>query len=353
MNCTRLLLLAVAFLQASLLSAQLQLTLKPMPAPNTWGVYVTACEDIAPSNNTITGSGQITVVFPAGMLFSNLTGVAGTWAQNATAQSPIEAPGSVYVSLGFIADNPHITYQPGYETLLLTFKLTGNGSGTPSLIQNGVDPFDQQPNSFNSNPGNELSVVDFGIIPVPIYEYTGNYSGNPVNCSGGTDDPDDPTVIDTTGTVDSTTVIDTTIIDTTSNTDTSVIDTTGNVDTTTIIDTTNIDDTTVIDTTSQIDTTENTDTSQTSGVFDQTVKQQIFLLYPNPTYEWITVEFLVPNNEAGIVRLWTLDGMPLREFKRGGSDSLFLNLGELSPGLYYFTFEIDGKIVQQERFVRL
>ncbi len=335
MNKVRLLCLFVAYLTISNFAvAQVHLKVEAISgAANTYGVYARVCGDVMPSGNTITGSGQVTVIFPAGMTFSNVTPLAGTWMQNALVPSPAEAPNKVYVSMGFLSDNPQIIYQPDTETLLFTFKLTGSSAGAPELIVNGVDPFDHLPNSVSSNPGNELTILDFGVQPLGLYTYEGNYDGNTVSCNGN---PQDTTIITPPG---DTTTQDTTIItppgDTTTQ-DTTIITPPG--DTTT-------QDTTII--TPPGDTTQ-----QTSGVKNLEGQSDHFNLYPTPAYEWITVKFLNPGMEGGTIRLFTLNGTSLGEIKRGQKQELTLNVSGLSSGFYLIRYDKDGKTLQHGKFLK-
>jgi Secretion system C-terminal sorting domain len=335
MNTVRLnFLFAMIFGFCSLAMAQVHLKIEAIPGTsNTWGVYAKVCDNVMPSGNTITGSGQVTVKYAAGYTFSNLTSLAGTWAQNSMVQNPTEAPGKVYVSMGFLQDNPQIIYQPDTETLLFTFKLNGSATSSPELIVNGVDPFDHLPNSASSNPGNELTVLDFGVQPLGLYTYVGNYSGNEVSCGIN---PQDTTIITPPG---DTTTQDTTIItppgDTTTQ-DTTIITPPG--DTTT-------QDTTII-------TPPGDTTAQTSGVKDLRNQKSHFTLYPTPAYEWITVKFLNSASEDGTIRLFTMTGIPLGEIKRGQRQELTLNVGGLSSGLYLIRYDKDGSILQQDRFLK-
>lgn len=335
MNKVRLLYLVVTlFAAVNFTSAQVHLKVAPIPGnANTYGVYAKVCENVMPSGNTITGSGQVTIKYPSGLTFSNLTALAGNWLQNAMVAGPAEAPNKVYVSIGFLVDNPQIIYQPDTETLLFTFKLNGTASGEPELIVNGVDPFDHLPNSVSSNPGNELTIIDFGVQPLGLYTYSGNYSGDAVACD---ETPQDTTVVTPPG---DTTTQDTTIItppgDTTTQ-DTTVVTPPG--DTTT-------QDTTII--TPPSDTT-----SQTSGVSSLMTEQNHFTLYPTPAYEWITVKFIGPNSEGGTIRLHTLTGVPIGEIKRGQKEELTLNVSGLPSGLYLIRYDKDGQTLQQGKFLK-
>lgn len=312
-------------------SAQIHLKVAQLsPDDNTFGVYAKVCDNITPSGNTITGSGQVTLKFPANANLNSLVSHAGLWSQNATIAAPTEAAAHTYVSIGFVNDSPQIIYQPDSETLLFTFKLV-NTATTPSLIENGVDPFDLLPNSVNSNPGNELTVLDFGVQPLGLYTYAGNYIGNAAIC---TETPQDTTVINPP-------------IDTTGNTDTTVIDTTQGGGDTTVIDTTQGGggDTTVIN-------PPNDTTQETSGVLDVTGDSNHFTLYPTPAYEWVMVEFLEKDAAGGSVRLFTFNGIPIGEMGRAGRGSLKLNVSGLSSGLYILSYEKDGEVLQQSKFLK-
>ena len=83
--------------------AQLEMKLQNMPEENTWGVYVRPMDSINPTTNTITGSGQVTLVGPTGFIFgaSSLFSISGNWANNARKNHPSEASDRDYLSFGF------------------------------------------------------------------------------------------------------------------------------------------------------------------------------------------------------------------------------------------------------------
>jgi hypothetical protein len=233
-----------------------------------------------------------------------------------------------YVYIGFGNDNPQIIYAQDAPTLLLTFKLLGNVTAPPHLIENGVDPFDQLPNSLSSNPGNEISVVDFGTSPMGIYSYAGNYASN-LDCDGGTV-PQDTT----------TTPQDTTV--------TNPQDTTTNPQDTTV---TNPQDTTV--TNPQDTTVNNPQDTTASNVFGIKKNLHCFTLSPNPTRDWIRVTFENAYAETdGNLRFWTSNGMALGSLKKNGKHSLHLNVENLPPGIYFLSYDLDGQQLQRERFLK-
>lgn len=175
--------LIVSLLLAFPLSAQLFLTVKPMPQEQTWGVYVRPCDTLQVSENTVTGTGQITIVTNMGSLVSDVVNHGGTWNMDSKVLGPLENPTKWYYSFGLHTDFPPIEYKPKEETLLFTFRLSNQDGSAPELIDNANDPFAQQPNSVNTNPGNELSVVDFGKSPLVFYHYTGNYQPDAFQCT--------------------------------------------------------------------------------------------------------------------------------------------------------------------------
>ena len=143
---------------------------------NPWGVFVKPMETIAPSSNTSAGTGQVTLVTPADFSFTNFTNHAGTWVQNARVNNPVEAPGKAYISFGFVMDEPKIQLFAFEETLLFTFEAAPEFAESINLFDNQNDPF-LPPNSYNSNPGNDLSIIDFGAgNSVVYYTYESNYA---------------------------------------------------------------------------------------------------------------------------------------------------------------------------------
>ncbi|MFQ5447186.1 MAG: hypothetical protein ACE5FF_09640 [Saprospiraceae bacterium] len=191
MNRLRLFTALLIALSVSDVSAQLYLTVKPMQAANTYGVYVQPCGDLPLSGNTITGSGQITLTAPIGATFTGITSVRGSWLPGTMIGGPSESPGKVYYSVGFLMDYPAIAYVANMETLLFTVQMGGFVVAQPELIDNVNDPFAQLPNSYGVNPGNDLSVIDIGAEPTSFYSYAGNYVPDAFDCGGDpqTNDP--------------------------------------------------------------------------------------------------------------------------------------------------------------------
>ena len=169
MNTPKLLLLSVKiFLFSASTSAQIHLKLQLLDDTPTFGVFAKSIIDV--DSATITGSGQVTVVMPSGYQWGETKNYAGLWQPDAIYINPLENTFSQYVSFGLIQAEPNhpIVYKNGEETLLFTFK----GTGCPGYIglidcgsPNGADPFCPStgiPNSVNSNPSNDLSVIYFG-----------------------------------------------------------------------------------------------------------------------------------------------------------------------------------------------
>lgn len=154
-----------------------------LPDSLAWGVFVTPDKGYSPSLNTAVGSGQVTVVAPAGTEFHNFKTFSGIWAQNAYVHAPKENPGKDYVSFGFVKDDPAIELQAGEETLLFTFaEKKGACLDALYLIEEG-DPFMVFPNSAHANPGNEISLFDVGARS--MYHFSTVYARDAWNCHPG------------------------------------------------------------------------------------------------------------------------------------------------------------------------
>lgn len=174
----------LAFFASSVVSAQsenvqnsLEFKVERM-ANGTYGVFVKPDYSIMPSSKIQTGSGQVTLVVPNNFTYSNLENHAGSWIENARVDAPIEAIDKSYVSFGFVMDQPRIKLFPNEETLLFTFECDAAFNGQVVLFDNANDPF-VAPNSYSSNPGNDLGVVDLGAKGgLAYYGYARNYSSD-------------------------------------------------------------------------------------------------------------------------------------------------------------------------------
>ena len=152
-----------------------------------WGVFVEPI-GINPGE-TITGSGQVTLIFPIDFDWSGLTSVNGLWQAHATVVGPLEAPDLQFVSFGLVQAEPNypIVYVPGQETLLFAF--CNDGEECPASMElidcnagnSEEHPF-CPPNSYNSNPGNDLSAIDFGPGGVSFYNFAGLYGPSSWSC---------------------------------------------------------------------------------------------------------------------------------------------------------------------------
>ncbi len=183
MNTFRTLSICIlAFFTTSIVSAQyaefqnnLEFKIQLL-ADGNYGVFVKPDHTVSPSGKTQTGSGQVTLVVPSNFTYTNFTNVSGTWIENARVDSPVEATDKAYVSFGFVVDNPRIKLYANEETLLFTFATEGAFNGQIALFDNENDPF-MTPNSYGSNPGNDLGVIDLGAKGGMVYyNYARNYS---------------------------------------------------------------------------------------------------------------------------------------------------------------------------------
>lgn len=291
MNRSTLLLIVGCFFLSTTAFSQLKYSLQAMPEAYTYGIYVKPCGEVIPSSNTITGTAQVTIVLPLGNNAINLEPKAGIWQESGSVSGPEEAPGKNYFSFGFLTDAPPIVYEAGKETLLFTFQV--EGTGVPGLLNNETDPFAVFPNSVNSNPGNEISVIDIGATPISYYYYAGNYSpDDPESCPSATDPDDD-----------------------------------------------NDDD----------DDGENPPTS----TLEEVGKESFFFLSPNPTSNIINVNFT--NKDAyqeSVIRLWTAQGVSIGNKKRNSQSQVQFNVSMLPAGLYFLSLEADGKVLQRDRFMK-
>lgn len=130
---------------------------------------------------------QITLVVPheAGNKYFQPTNIKGKivgvnqmqWGISRV-DSPIENPTSDYISFGFSGSGSAVLFDinANQEIELLSFENAGVCSGAVSLISSN-DPF-LPPNSKNTNPYNQITILGYGIGNA----YSGNYGSNTVSC---------------------------------------------------------------------------------------------------------------------------------------------------------------------------
>ncbi len=156
-----------------------------MPEDNHWGIFVKADSTVAPTRDILLGTGQLTVVVPTGFQLGEMTSHMGAWIENARANAPIERPEKDYISFGVQLSEPVSDLGTSEEALILTFSaVDGDCPASLNLIEKD-DPFmAASPNSLNTNPGNDLQLIDIGTENgVRIYEYKGNYAEDSWNCN--------------------------------------------------------------------------------------------------------------------------------------------------------------------------
>lgn len=164
-------------------SAQLYTKLQWMPDDNHWGIFVKVDSSIQPTRDILLGSGQLTVVVPTGFEIGEMKSYMGSWVENARANAPIENPEKDYVSFGIQLSEAITQLGTNPEVLILTFnEANGNCPASLNLIDKD-DPFvATSPNSLNTNPGNDLQMIDLGNAR-SIYRYEENYDKDSWNCN--------------------------------------------------------------------------------------------------------------------------------------------------------------------------
>lgn len=170
--------------------AQIQFKLQWLPDSTAWGVFARPVPGVKIPKFTIIGSGQVTILVPPGSRFYDLQSFSGTWEQNAYVATPEENPNADYISFGMMTADPPIILQDGEETLLFTFKAKEGHYPEWMYLMPNDDPFNQLPNSINSNPGNDITALD----PATeiVYTFTGIYAPEAWNWRPGKLQPQGP-----------------------------------------------------------------------------------------------------------------------------------------------------------------
>ena len=139
-------------------------------------------------------SAQVTLAVPHGVgaerfdaknILSAVNGLV--WVNHSRVNAPVENPQADYLSFGFYYTQgtaPAFGWQAGEEMRIFSFMSPTACSNKVALLEN-ADPFNQLPNSVNTNPGNDFMNVGW------LQGYTGNY-GAAIQCAGQVDNPVPP-----------------------------------------------------------------------------------------------------------------------------------------------------------------
>lgn len=152
-------------------------------ASQTYQVYMRP--GVTPGNNTTLAGTQVTLKVPHSnadpFTVTNFAGVAGTWdATPSIVRAPSEDSSYDYLSFD-LASTSIINFTASNETLVFTFKNSGACLGAVSLMD-ANDPFNVDPNSASSNPGQHVAVLGLG-GNADGNDWLRNYGG-PAQCSG-------------------------------------------------------------------------------------------------------------------------------------------------------------------------
>ncbi|MCF8247780.1 MAG: hypothetical protein K9J37_22005 [Saprospiraceae bacterium] len=176
--------LVCLFFAATPAFSQIKFKLQWMQDSLAWGVFATPDEGAEPSDYLIIGSGQVTLVVEPGSQFGSLKSFSGTWEQNAYVPLPAENPEMDYISFGLVTADPPMYFRAGDETLLFTFANKTPDCPESLYLMTNEDPFNHLPNSMNSNPGNDISVLDPGNEKT-VYFFSKVYAPDAWDCHPG------------------------------------------------------------------------------------------------------------------------------------------------------------------------
>lgn len=116
--------------------------------------------------------------FNVAAITSALSGI--TWTESSRVNAPTEDANADYLSFTMNTSNPKaFQWQAGKELEVFSFANTGACLGGVALLDNAQDPFNTQPNSVNTNPGNQFTNLGWGASDAN--DYAGNY-GCPALC---------------------------------------------------------------------------------------------------------------------------------------------------------------------------
>ncbi|MEB4590942.1 cadherin [Candidatus Thiothrix sp. Deng01] len=131
-------------------------------------------------------TGQVTIKAPhaAGFKAKNLVSIIdGTnWVEASRVDMPKEDADYDYISFSFVGlqgtSARNYAWEKGKEQLIFSFENEGGCQEGVTLMAND-DPFNTEPNSANTNPGNQFTNLGWGTVSEN--NYAGNY-GDAISC---------------------------------------------------------------------------------------------------------------------------------------------------------------------------
>jgi hypothetical protein len=116
------------------------------------------------------------------------------WTESSRVDAPSEDTSADYLSFTMIPSNPQgFKWELGNELEVFSFANAGACAGAISLLDNAHDPFNNQPNSMDTNPGNQFSNLGWGSSS--DNNYASNY-GCPAVCIDVNKDTDNDGLTD-------------------------------------------------------------------------------------------------------------------------------------------------------------
>ncbi|MGB0930431.1 MAG: T9SS type A sorting domain-containing protein, partial [Chitinophagales bacterium] len=74
-------------------------------------------------------------------------------------------------------------------------------------------------------------------------------------------------------------------------------------------------------------------------------------IHPNPANKNVSVQYELEENEEGILRIYDLNGKQYQEIKILGIGRQSINIENYKNGIYLYTLEIEGEIIQREKLM--
>ncbi len=273
-----------------------KLSIKLLANNQGWGVWAKADNDFATTAYQLPTSGKVTIVAPIGFTFTNFTNIAGgKWKFGKAIMNPSQDPGKIYMEFNLTPNVNFLNLEPGGEIMLFRFNRVGSCPSSLVLMDDIVPP------GFFPNQFTGFGAADNELIP---FHFCGNYAQGQWNCPGGWN----------------------------------------------IVAPDNNDQETAQGLDIEIDA------SSLEVELDELVPvngSDFFGVAPNPTHGELTVRFdEAIADKAATLRLWNLQGQLLMTERTDGTTAHRLDLGQVVPGTYFLSLEVEGKVLQREKIIR-
>lgn len=90
-----------------------------------------------------------------------------------------------------------------------------------------------------------------------------------------------------------------------------------------------------------------------SGIVKNEKEAPLFNFFPNPSHQFVYIQTNLPQNTPVNLHFHNAIGQKLKtQTLQKGQSEYKISLSDIHPGIYYFSFEVEGKVIQSGKFIK-